>query len=133
MKTFRNVSLSLLLICAVTFTCSSQEQEVIYVKVANQKKLKQKSMKTYLIEREIPDAGNLSAEQLKGISKKSCDVIKEMAPDIEWLHSYIAEDKVYCLYRATSKEAILEHAEKGGFPANNVSELTTKIDPSTAN
>ncbi len=89
------------------------------------------SMKTYLIERAIPDAGKLTQEQLKGISKKSNSVIAEMAPKIEWIHSYVTDDKVYCVYRAESKALLRAHAEKGNFPANRISELATKIGPET--
>lgn len=90
------------------------------------------TMKTFLIEREIPDAGLLSAQQLKEISQKSCSVLQEMGPEIQWLHSYVTEDKIYCLYRAENKEAIMEHASKGGFPANSITELSTQISPETA-
>lgn len=89
-------------------------------------------MKTYVIERIIPGAGNLTAEQLKGISQTSCTVLKEMGPKIEWQHSYVTGDKVYCVYKAENKELIEEHAKKGGFPANSVNEVTTVISPATA-
>jgi len=89
-------------------------------------------MKTYLIEREIPGAGLLTAQQLKEISQKSCSVLQEMGPEIQWLQSYVTEDKIYCLYRAENKEIIMEHANKGGFPANKISELSTQISPETA-
>jgi len=89
-------------------------------------------MKTYLIERDIPDAGLLTAQQLKEISQKSCSVLHEMGPEIQWLQSYVTEDKIYCLYRAENKEAIMEHARKGGFPANKISELSAQISPETA-
>ena len=109
----------------------AQEQEVVYVKIANEKK-KNTQMKTYLIEREIPNAGNLTEEQLKGISQKSCKVLTEMGDGIEWLHSYVTDDKVYCLYRANNQELIREHAEKGEFPVNRIEELATKIGPETS-
>ncbi len=89
-------------------------------------------LKTYLIEREIPEAGKLNADQLKGISQKSCTVLNEMGPTIEWVHSYVAENKVYCIYRAVNEDLIREHAEKGGFPVNAISLLSTRIDPTTA-
>ncbi|MDT0605673.1 DUF4242 domain-containing protein [Croceitalea rosinachiae] len=89
-------------------------------------------MKTYLIEREIPDAGKLTQEELKGISQKSCTVLSEMGSGIEWLHSYVTDDKVYCVYKAENKELLRIHAEKGGFPANRISELSTEISPATA-
>ncbi len=108
-----------------------QDQEVIYVKVANQKNEKT-AMKTYLIEREIPEAGKLTPEQLQGISQKSCSVLTEMGLGIEWLHSYVTDNKVYCVYRAENEELIKEHAEKGEFPVNRIEELATKIGPETS-
>jgi hypothetical protein len=89
-------------------------------------------MKTYVIEREIPGAGDMSAEELKAISQTSCAVLKDMGPQIEWLHSYVTDNKIYCIYKAESQDLIKEHAEKGGFPANSVSELSTMISPATA-
>lgn len=90
------------------------------------------TMNTYLIEREIPDAGKLTAEQLKGISQKSCSVLKDMGPDIEWIHSYVTGNKIYCIYKAKSAELIREHAAKGGFPANIITQVSTVISPATA-
>lgn len=89
-------------------------------------------MKTYLIEREIPDAGKFTAEQLKGISQKSCSVLTEMGPDIQWLQSYVTGNKIYCIYKAKSEALIREHATKGGFPANTIVEVGTVISPATA-
>nr|WP_299068165.1 DUF4242 domain-containing protein [uncultured Allomuricauda sp.] len=89
-------------------------------------------MKTYVIERIIPGAGDLTTEQLKGISQTSCTVLKEMGPIITWQHSYVTGDKVYCVYKAENKELIEEHAKKGGFPANSISEVATMISPATA-
>ena len=89
-------------------------------------------MKTYVIERIIPGAGDLTAEQLKGISQTSCSVLKEMGPIIEWQQSYVTGDKVYCVYKAKNKELIEEHAKKGNFPANSISEVATVISPATA-
>lgn len=89
-------------------------------------------MKTYVIERIIPGAGDLTAEQLKGISQTSCTVLKEMGPKIEWQHSYVTGDKVYCVYKAENKTLIEEHAKKGNFPANSISEVATVISPATA-
>ncbi len=90
------------------------------------------AMKTYVIEREIPGAGDLTAEQLKGISQSSCSVLEEMGPIIEWQHSYVTGDKVYCVYKAKNKQLIEEHAKKGNFPANSISEVATTISPITA-
>ncbi len=90
-------------------------------------------MKTYVIERIIPGAGDLTTEQLKGISQTSCKVLEEMGPTIEWQHSYVTGDKVYCVYKAENKSLIEEHAKKGKFPANSISEVATTIGPQTAN
>lgn len=89
-------------------------------------------MPKYIIEREIPGAGNLSAQDLQGISQKSCSILKDMGPQIQWVESYVTPDKIYCVYIAPDKEAILEHAARGEFPANSVSEIKTMIDPTTA-
>jgi hypothetical protein len=90
------------------------------------------SMKTYLIERDIPGAGKLTPEQLKSISQKSCSVLKEMGPQIEWIQSYVTADKIFCVYKAENEELIREHAKKGGFPANKITEVSTGISPATA-
>jgi hypothetical protein len=89
-------------------------------------------MPKYLIEREIPNAGKLSAEELQGISHKSCGVLQEMGPRIQWVESFVTDDKVYCVYIAPNVEAVREHAQKGGFPANRISEIKSMIDPTTA-
>jgi len=89
-------------------------------------------MPKYVIEREIPGAGNLSADQLKGISQKSCGVLRQMGPQIQWVESFVTGDKVYCIYVAPDAEAIRRHAELGGFPANRISEIKRVIDPTTA-
>lgn len=90
-------------------------------------------MKTYVIEREIPDAGKLTSEQLKSISQKSNSVLKEMGPDIEWIQSYVTGNKIYCVYKAESAELIEKHAKKGGFPANSITEISSVISPATGN
>jgi len=89
-------------------------------------------MPKYVIEREIPGAGDLSPEELQGISQKSCSVLRELGPEINWVHSYVTGDKIYCVYIAPNEELVRKHAEQGGFPANRVSEVTTVIDPTTA-
>ena len=89
-------------------------------------------MPKYVIEREIPNAGKMSTEQLKGISQVSCGVLSKMGSQIQWQQSYVTEDKIYCVYIAPNKEMVLEHAKQGGFPANVVSEVSTIIDPTTA-
>jgi hypothetical protein len=88
-------------------------------------------MPKYLIERDIPGAGKLTQEELQGISQKSCGVLRNMGPQIQWLHSYVTGDKVYCIYIADNEQAIREHAEQGGFPANRIEEIKTIIDPTT--
>ena len=90
-------------------------------------------MKTYLIEREIPGAGTLSPQQLKAISQKSCSVLDEMGPTIQWQHSYVTGNKIFCIYKAENEALIKEHANKGGFPANNIIEVSSVISPATAN
>jgi hypothetical protein len=89
-------------------------------------------MPKFLIEREIPGAGDLSPEQLQEISQKSCGVLQNMGPQIQWQQSYVTGDKVYCVYIAPNEEMIREHAAQGGFPANRVSEIKSIIDPTTA-
>jgi len=89
-------------------------------------------MPKYVIEREIPDAGKLSAEQLHAISQKSCSVLNKLGPQIQWVHSYVTGDKIYCVYIAPNEQVIREHAKQGGFPANRISEIKTVIDPTTA-
>jgi len=89
-------------------------------------------MPKYVIERNIPGAGKMSAEQLQGISQKSCSVLQALGPQIQWVHSYVTGDKVYCVYIAPSEELVREHAKRGGFPADRVSEVETIIDPTTA-
>jgi len=89
-------------------------------------------MPKFVIEREIPGAGKLTPEQLQGVADKSCGVLKAMGPQIQWVHSYVTGDKIYCVYIAPDENAVREHAKRGGFPANRVSEVTTIIDPTTA-
>jgi uncharacterized protein DUF4242 len=89
-------------------------------------------MPKYVIEREIPKIGDWTAEQLKAVSKTSCNVLVELGPDIEWLHSYVTGDKLYCIYNAANEDLIREHALRGGFPANKISELVHMIGPETA-
>ena len=89
-------------------------------------------MPKYVIERDIPGAGSLSAADLQAISQKSCGVLSRMGPHIQWLQSYVTGDKVYCIYIAPDEKAVREHAQQGGFPANRVSEIKSIIDPTTA-
>lgn len=89
-------------------------------------------MPKYVIERDIPGAGKLTADQLKAISQTSCSVLNKMGPQIQWLNSYVTADKIYCIYIAPDEATVREHAQLGGFPANSVSEVVTTIDPTTA-
>jgi len=89
-------------------------------------------MPKYVIEREVPGAGKLTPEQIQGLSQKSCSVLNKMGPQIQWLHSYVTDDKIYCVYIAPSEQAVREHATQGGFPANRISAVRRMIDPTTA-
>ena len=89
-------------------------------------------MPKYVIERDLPGAGALSSEQLHGISEKSCGVLSALGPQIQWIHSYVTADKIYCVYIAPSEAMVREHAKRGGFPATRVSEVKAIIDPTTA-
>ncbi|MDQ6626661.1 MAG: DUF4242 domain-containing protein [Verrucomicrobiota bacterium] len=89
-------------------------------------------MPKYLIEREIPEAGNLSPGELQQISQTSCGVLRNLGPQIQWVQSYVTDDKIYCVYIAPDEETVREHAKQGGFPANRVSEVRAMIDPTTA-
>jgi hypothetical protein len=89
-------------------------------------------MPKFIIEREIPGAGDLSGQELQAISQKSCGVLREMGPQIQWVESYVTGDKVYCVYIAPDEESVREHASRGDFPANRVSEIKRMIDPTTA-
>ena len=89
-------------------------------------------MPKYVIEREIPGAGKLTGDQLRAISQKSCAVLQSLGPQIQWVESFVTDDKVYCVYIAPNAALVREHAKQGGFPANRVSEVRTVIDPTTA-
>lgn len=89
-------------------------------------------MPKYVIEREIPNAGNFSADELQSISQTSCNVLNELGPQIQWVQSFVTGDKIYCIYIAPNEEMIREHARQGGFPANKISEVKNVIDPTTA-
>jgi hypothetical protein len=89
-------------------------------------------MPKFVIERDLPGAGRLSRQELQAISQKSCGVLANLGPSIQWLESYVTDDKVYCVYIAPSKELVAEHARQGGFPANRISEVRTVIDPTTS-
>ena len=119
-------TLSIIFILAVFTTTQMKAQQ------SEKSESMNNDLKTYVIEREIPGAGQLTPEELKNISQASCSVLSEMGPSIEWQHSYVTGDKVYCVYKAENKELVEEHARKGGFPANMISEVATTISPATA-
>lgn len=120
MKTLKTLTIILTL-----FTTSMASQQ-------KQDNESAKPMKMYLIEREMPGAGKLPQADLQGASQKSNEVLKELGSGIEWINSYVLDDKLYCVYKAESKELIKENAEKGGFPCNSIMEIKENIDPSTA-
>ncbi len=122
MKTLK--ILFILTVCATNYVLGQTSQ--------NQLSTNNDTMKTYVIERTIPGAGDLTVEQLKGVSQTSCTVLKEMGAKIEWQHSYVTGDKVYCVYKAENKELIEEHAKKSNIPANSISVVATVISPATA-
>ena len=129
MKTITNRVLLLAIMLFAGFASIAQTtNEKSNVKSNNAPK-----MKTYLIERDIPNAGKLTPEELKAISQKSCSVLKDMGPQIQWQQSYVTGDKIFCIYKAENEELIKEHAKKGGFPANSIVEVSSVISPATAN
>ncbi len=89
-------------------------------------------MPRYVIERHVPGAGRMSCAELQRIAEKCCDVLRELGPDIQWIESYITDDKIYCIYRAPNEDVIRQHAIRGGFPADLIAEVKTVIDPTTA-
>ncbi len=89
-------------------------------------------MPKWVIEREVPGAGKMSPDQIQAVSQKSCSVLNKLGPQIQWLHSYVTDDKIYCVYIAPNEEVIREHARQGGFPANKVSAIRRMIDPTSA-
>lgn len=89
-------------------------------------------MPQYVIEREIPGAGQFTSKDLKGISQTSCSVLQELGPDIQWIHSYVTDDKIYCVYQSKNEELIRQHADQGGFPANSIAEIRATIGPATS-
>ena len=89
-------------------------------------------MPQFVIERNMPGAGQLSAGDLQGASDKSCTVLRGLGPEIQWVHSYVTDDKIYCVYRAPSEDLLRQHAEQSGFPANSIAQVRATIDPTTA-
>ena len=128
MKRIKN---STLLLVIVLFTGMSAKAQTTAVKDSSSKS-NSTTMKTYLIERDIPNAGKLTPEQLKAISQKSCSVLQHMGPQIQWIQSYVTGDKIFCVYKAENEDLIREHAKEGGFPANVITEVSTTISPATA-
>jgi hypothetical protein len=128
MKT--SVTMTLLSLILMFGSLTAYTQTASVSKTKNAKSMK--TMNTYVIEREIPNAGNLTATDLQGISQKSCSVLKELGPDIEWVQSYVTDNKIFCIYKAENEEILRTHAMKGGFPINSVHLLSTVISPATA-
>jgi hypothetical protein len=89
-------------------------------------------MPQFVIERDMPGVGNLGPDDLKGASQGSCSVLRQLGPEIQWVHSYVTDDKIYCIYRAPSEDLIRQHAETAGFPANSIAKVRATIDPTTA-
>ena len=89
-------------------------------------------MPKFVIERKIPGAGKFSSKELQAISQKSCGVLRQLGPQVQWVHSYVTDDKIYCVYIAPDEAAVRKHAEMGGFPANSISTVRSVIDPTTA-
>lgn len=127
MKTLKTVLI--MAIALTTFNSMGQEKSATQLLQAE---AATENQNMYIIEREIPGAGNLTSEELKAISQTSCGVLDKMGSEIKWLHSYVTGDKIYCVYMATNEEMVREHAQQGGFPANSVAAVATIIDPSTA-
>jgi uncharacterized FlgJ-related protein len=128
MKLIKNTTLLLVI---VLFSGMIAKAQTATVKDSSSKSNSTK-MKTYLIERDIPNAGKLTPEQLKAISQKSCSVLQHMGPQIQWIQSYVTGDKIFCVYKAENEDLIREHAKEGGFPANVITEIATTISPATA-
>jgi Protein of unknown function (DUF4242) len=122
----KHVGLLMVVMLFTGFACMAQSTVVPVSE-------KTKELKTYVIERNIPGAGQFSPEKLKTISQTSCTVLKEMGPKIQWLHSYVTEDKIFCIYKAENIELVKEHAKRGGFPVNAIYEVFSVISPATAN
>jgi hypothetical protein len=130
MKT--SIKMIVVLMLLVTAFAPVFSQTASAHKTKTEKSMTAKKMNTYVIEREIPNAGGLTAEELQGISQKSCSVLKELGPQIEWVQSYVTENKIFCIYRAENEEILRTHAMKGGFPINSINLLSTMISPKTA-
>lgn len=126
MKLTNRCNLFIAIMLFTAFSATAQTNSI------TDKKANSTELKTYVIEREIPAAGKLTPDQLKSVSQTSCTVLKEMGPKIQWVHSYVTGNKIYCIYKAENEELIKEHAKKGGFPANSIVEVSSVISPATA-
>ena len=116
----------LISVCLLMLRCSVYAGEAVKLETLPE------GQHMYVIERVIPGAGKLTAAELKGIAQTSCGVLDKLGPKIQWVHSYVTGDKIYCVYLAPNEELVREHAKQGGFPANSVSQVTTIISPDTA-
>jgi hypothetical protein len=125
----KTLKITTLLLAIILFTGMIAKGQTTTAKDSSSNSTK---MKTYLIERDIPNAGKLTPEQLKAISQKSCAVLQHMGPQIQWIQSYVTGDKIFCVYKAENEDLIREHAKEGGFPANVITEVSTTISPATA-
>jgi hypothetical protein len=123
-KMTKHFNLLIVAMLMTGFACMAQTTDVT--------KVSDKTMKTYVIERDIPGAGQFTPAKLKTISQTSCTVLTEMGPEIQWINSYVTEDKIFCVYKAENIELIKEHAKRGGFPANAIYEVSSVISPATA-
>ena len=128
----KTTPLTLLIVILMMIGSTAVFAQTASAKTENKKTMETKKMNTYVIEREIPNAGKLTAPELKGISQTSCTVLQELGPDIEWVHSYVVENKIFCIYRAENEEILREHAKKGGFPINKINLVSNVISPATA-
>jgi len=127
----KTLKITTLLLVIILFTGMIAKAQTTTAKDSSSKS-NSATMKTYLIERDIPNAGKLTPEQLKAISQKSCSVLQHMGPQIQWIQSYVTGDKIFCVYKAENEDLIREHAKEGGFPANVITEISTTISPATA-
>lgn len=127
MKTITNRWIVFAILIFASYASTAQKATTHNLQTTNETK-----MKTYIIERDIPNAGKLTPDQLKAISQKSCSVLRDMGPRIQWIESYVTGDKIFCIYKAENEQLTREHAQKGGFPANSITEISSVISPATA-
>ena len=127
----KRINNSILVLVIILFTGTIARAQTTAAKDSSSKS-NSTTMKTYLIERDIPNAGKLTPEQLKAISQKSNSVLQHMGPQIQWVESYVTGNKIFCVYKAENEDLIREHAKEGGFPANVITEISTTISPATA-